>query len=1095
MSLARQIRILLLSLTAIAFTAAPNGEDARLLRNPAISGHNIAFVYANDIWLVDRAGGDARRLTTFQGNESEPHFSPDGQWIAFSGQYDGNTDVYVISVNGGEPTRLTWHPSTDLARGWSTDGTRVIFASGRASAPVGYPKFWSVAVKGGMPEPLPVPRVWQGSLSPDGRRMAYQMVSPNDAEWRNYRGGQTNPIRLIDLQTYDVAKLPWDGSNDLNPVWVGDQVFFLSDRDRTMNVYAYNVSSKALQQRTHLSEFDIKHLDGDGDGLVFEMGGYLYTLALNGGEPRKLTINVRGDFSWARPHWKVVGDQVRTWSISPTGKRAVFEARGDIFTVPADKGDVRDLTHTSGAAERAPAWSPDGQSISYFSDASGEYQLIITDQFGNNARTIPVANPTFFYTPSWSPDSKQIAFGDADRNLWVADVASGRVRKIDNEGFAHPQRIIYPEWSPDSKWITYTKRLHSQYAAVFVYSVETGETHQITDGMSNSWEPVWDKGGKYIYFLSSTNYALNIGWLDMTSYNMPVTSAVYLAVLAADEPNPFKPQSDDEELKKAGEEKADSSKTDKAGEGTGDKQTPAVRIDFANLDQRIVALEGVPPRQYVDLEAGEKGVVFYAENVANEPGATIHRYSLEDREGKAFLPGASGFIVSADGKKLLYGTSGNVFGIVDATGNHKPGDGKISTSDMRMHVDPEEEWQQIFNEAVRYQRDYFYVDNVHGLDLNWVKKTYAPWVGYVRHRNDLTYILDILGGETSIGHSFTGGGDWPDVETVPVGLLGADFAVANGRYRIQKIYRGENWNPDLRAPLSGPGINVNEGDYLIAVDGVDLTATMNPYSVFDRTANKQTVLTVNSAPSRDGARDVLVVPVTSEGALRQRDWMQRNRQIVDSLSNGRVAYVWLPNTGFGGYTNFNRYYFAQQDKQAAVMDERWNGGGSIADYMIDYMSRDLLGYFNNPVGDHQPFTAPNAAIWGPKVMIINDAAGSGGDMLPYMFRFKKIGPLIGTRTWGGLVGIWDVPPLIDGGGITAPRGGFYNVDGQWDVEGKGVPPDIEVEMDPKLVNAGRDPQLERAVATALELLETRAVHLLPQPADPVRVEPTRRKKP
>ncbi|HEX9692988.1 MAG TPA: PDZ domain-containing protein [Gemmatimonadales bacterium] len=1095
MSLARHVPLVLVSLVSLGLIAAPTGEDARLLRNPAVSAQHIAFVYANDIWIVDKAGGDARRLTTFAGNESEPHFSPDGSSVAFSGQYDGNTDVYVVSIDGGDPQRLTWHPSTDMVRGWSPDGSRIIFASGRASAPVGYAKFWSIPLAGGSAEPLPIPRAWRGSFSPDGRRMAYQMISLSDVEWRNYRGGQTNPIRLIDLRTYDVVKLPWEGSNDLDPVWLGDHVFFLSDRDRTMNVYAYNVSTGALQQRTHYTQFDVKNLAGGPGGLVFEMGGYLYALEPSGGEARKLTINVRGDFSWARPHWTAVNTQIRSWSLSPSGKRGVFEARGDIFTVPAKEGDVRNLTHTAGVAERSPAWSPDGQYISYFSDASGEYQLVIADQFGNNARSIALANPTFFYTPAWSPDSKHVSFGDADRNLWVADVESSRVRRIDNEAFAHPERIIYPEWSPDSKWVTYSKRLRSQFAAVFVYSLETGETHQITDGMSNSWEPVWDKGGKYIYFLSSTNYGLNIGWLDMTSFNMPVTSAIYLAVLSADEPNPFKPKSDDEEVKKAGEEEREEEKGEEKPAAGGAKAAPVVRIDFANLDQRIVALEGVPPRQYTDLEAGAKDVLFYAEDIENEPGVTIRRYSLEDREGEAFLPGINGFLVSADGKKLLYSSSGNTYGIVETTGSHKPGDGRIGTNDMRMRVDPEAEWQQIFNEAVRYQRDYFYVDNVHGLDLSWVKGTYGPWVEHVRHRNDLTYILDILGGETSIGHSFTGGGDWPDIETVPVGLLGADFTVANGRYRIQKIYRGENWNPTLRAPLSGPGIDVNEGDYLIAVDGVELTAAMNPYSVFDRTANKQTVLTLNNDPSRDGARDVVVVPVASEGALRQRDWMQHNRHVVDSLSNGRVAYVWLPNTSFGGYTNFNRYFFAQQDKQAAVMDERWNSGGSIADYMIDYMSRDLLGYFNNPVGDHQPFTAPNAAIWGPKVMIINDAAGSGGDMLPYMFRFKKLGPLVGTRTWGGLVGIWDVPPLIDGGGITAPRGGFYNVEGEWDVEGKGVSPDIEVEMDPKLVNAGRDPQLERAVAAALELLKTQAVQLLPEPPAPVRVESNRRRKP
>lgn len=1091
MRIVRYTTIPFLALLSIGLTLRPNGEDTRLLRNPAISAQNIAFEYADDIWVVDRAGGDARRVTSFQGAESDPHFSPDGQWIAFSGQYDGNTDVYLVSINGGEPTRLTWHPGPDLVRGWSTDGSHVLFASGRTGAPRATPRFWSVSRDGGNPEPLPVPRVWQGSLSPDGSRMAYQMIALNDAEWRDYRGGQTNPIRIIDLQGLDVEKLPWEGSEDLSPVWIDNTIFFLSDRDMTMNVYAYDVSTGSLVQRTHFDEFDIKNLAGGAGGLVFEMGGYLYTMDAAGGEPQKLTINVRGDFSWARPHWETVGDRVFTWSVSPTGKRAVFEARGDIFTAPAEKGDVRDLTHTSGVAERAPAWSPDGEHISYFSDASGEYQLVIADQFGNNPRTISLDHPTFFYTPEWSPDSKYLSFGDADRNLWVVDVESGNARLVDNEGFAHPQRIIQAQWSPDSRWITYSKRLTNQYAAVFVYSLDTGERHQITDGMSNSWDPVWDRGGDYIYFLSSTNFGLNVGWLDMTSFGMPVTTAIYMAVLEADEANPFGPESDDEAV---GEEGKDQASEAEGGEEEGaTDEEEAVTIDFAGLDQRIIALEGIPPRQYIDIEAGGEGVVYYAEVVQNQPGVTVHRYSLEDREGKPFLPGVNGFRVSADGKKVMYASRGDTYGIVDATGNHDPGDGRLDLSDMRMRVDPPAEWRQMFNEAVRYQRDYFYVENVHGLDLEWVKRAYGPWIDDVRSRDDLNYVLDIVGGETSIGHSFTFGGDMPDVDRVPVGLLGADLVPANGRYRIGKIYRGENWNPGLRSPLSGPGIDAAEGDYLFAVNGVQLTADMNPYSVFGRTADRQTVLTLSATGSDGDARDVVVVPVASEGALRQREWMEHNRHVVDSLSGGRVAYVWLPNTSFGGYTNFNRYFFAQQDKQAAVLDERWNQGGSIADYMIDYMSRELFGYFNNPVGDRQPFTAPNAAIWGPKVMIINDAAGSGGDMLPYMFRFKQLGPLVGTRTWGGLVGIWDVPPLLDGGAITAPRGGFYNVRGEWDVEGKGVPPDIEVEMDPKLVNAGRDPQLERAVQAALELLETQRVVLLRQPDDPVRVAPNRRR--
>jgi tricorn protease len=660
----------------------------------------------------------------------------------------------------------------------------------------------------------------------------------------------------------------------------------------------------------------------------------------------------------------------------------------------------------------------------------------------------------------------------------VLNIEKGEPVLIDNEGFAHPERTIYPEWSPDSKWIAYTKRLNNEYNTIFVYSLDQNKIHQLTDGMSDCRTPAWDKSGKYLYFLSSTNYGLNVGWLDLSSLERPIRRAIYMAVLSADEPSPLLPESDDEEAKK--EEKKEEDKKD-------ENKNVTVKIDFKGLDQRILSID-VPAREYSGLKTGKEGVLFYLEAVPNEDGLKLNRYNLKDREAKEVISGIQNYTLSADGEKLLYGKSGNQWAIADANGEVKAGEGSLKTSDMEMYLDPLKEAKQIFREAWRFQRDYFYVKNVHGLDLDWAYRTYAPWVDYVKHRSDLTYILDILGGETSIGHSFTGGGDFPDVEHVPVGLLGADYTVENGRFRISKIFDGENWNPDLRAPLSAPGIDVKQGDYLLAINGKELTDTMNLYSLFAQTADKQIMITVNSKPEMTGAREITVVPVGDETTLRQRDWIEGNRRKVDELSKGKLAYVWLPNTSVAGYNNFNRYYFAQKNKKGAVIDERFNGGGFIADYVVDLLSRELLGYFNNPVGDKQPFLAPNAALYGPKVMIINDAAGSGGDMLPYMFRMKKIGPLVGTRTWGGLVGIWDVPDLIDGGYITAPRGGFYNVKGEWDVENKGVAPDVAVEQAPKLVNEGHDPQLEKAVEVAMGLLKTEEVKLLPQPADPIRVK-------
>lgn len=1062
-------------MTVLPLVAA---DHARLLRSPAVSMEHVAFVYANDIWVAPRDGGEARRLTTGPGAETDPHFSPDGALVAFSGEYDGNLDVYTVPVQGGEPRRLTWHPGYDVVRGWSTDGTAVLFGSGRINVPMPLPRFFAVGLDGTMPEPLPLHNIEDGDFSPDGRRLAYQQISLWDPGWRNYRGGQANPIRIIDLESMVVEKLPWDGSTDLSPVWLDDTIFFLSDRDYAMNVWSYDTVTGELAQRTRFKTFDCRSLEGGAGRLVFENGGDLYTLEATGGEPRKLEIVLRGNFPWSREHWVDVSGQIRSAAVSPSGKRAVFEARGDIFTVPAEKGDVRNLTRNPGAAERDPAWSPDGNSIAWFSDQGGEYRLVIADQYGRNSRTVELPEPTFYYTLHWSPDSTHLAFSDADRNLWVLTVEGGTPKLIDNERFAHPDRMIYPEWSPDSRWIAYSRRLPNQFSAIFVYSLEKGESTRITDGMSESHSPAWDRGGKYLYFLGSTDYGLNVGWLDMSSMEQPLNYAVYLAVLDGEEPSPLAPESDDEKGKPEEEENEEAEKEA--------EEFPAVKIDFEGLERRVIALE-LPARSYYGLKAGQEGEIFYGEQVRNDPGMVLHRYTLEDREAADVQKGVSSFELSADGKKLLYSNLARDFHIVDSSGEPNPGDGALDLSGMRMKVDPAAEWRQIFREAWRYQRDFFYVENVHGLDLEWVYETYAPWVEHVRHRADLTYILDLLGAETSIGHSLTGGGDEPEVEQVPGGLLGADYTVHKDRYRIARIYVGESWNPGLRSPLSGPGIDVREGEYLLAVDGVELTAETNLFSLFDRTAGRQTVLTLNGKPAMKGSREVTVVPVESETALRQRQWIEDNRRKVDELSDGRLAYVWVPNTGGGGYTNFTRYFFAQQDRKGVIIDERFNTGGLIADYIVDLLSRDLLGYFSNPVGDRQPFTVPNGALWGPKVMLINENSGSGGDMLPYMFRSMKIGPLVGTTTWGGLVGIFDVPDLVDGGYMTAPRTGFFDVNGNWSVENEGVAPDILVEQIPKQALEGRDTQLERAVAEALRLLEEDPVELKPQPADPVRV--------
>lgn len=1065
------------AMLVLSFVSSPSlrAQSTLLLRQPTVSETEIAFAYANDLWSVPRSGGDARRLTAFPGQESDPQFSPDGRLIAFTAQYDGNTDVYVILATGGEPRRLTWHPGGDLARGWTSDGRRVVFASGRTSAPVGFQRLWTVSVDGGMEEPLPIPRAFAGDPSPDGRRFAYQELPPPNVQWRNYRGGQTQPIRLINMQDYDVEQLPWDNSNDQDPVWLGETVYFLSDRDWSINLYSYEIRSRELKQLTRFTDYDAKNLDAGGGALVFEQGGRIHLFDLRAGKSAPVDIRVAGDFPWQRPHFEDVSRALRNPALSPTGARAVFEARGEIITVPAEKGSFRNLTQSPGTADRTPSWSPDGKTVAWFADESGEYRLMIGSQDGlERPRAITLPNSSFQYTPVWSPDSRYLAFTDAGLNVWYVEIASGRVTRVDADQYAHPERTVDPVWSPDSKWLAYAKRLDNQFHAVMVYSVERNKAFQLSDGLSDASSPAWDRSGKYLYFLASTNYALSVGWLDMSSYDRPVQRGIYLAVLEADEPSPLLPESDEEKAK---------------GDTTKPKQDSsiAVQIDFPGLDQRILALD-VPLRNYTRLISGAPGVLFYGEVRPNEQGILLHRYDLAKRKSEQFLEGIQTAVASADGKKLLYGASGGRWGIVSTdAGLKKVGDGKIETA-IRVKVDPTLEFRQMFAEAWRYQRDYLYVRNFHGADWDGVKKMYEPWLQHVAHRSDFTYLLQNMAGELTLGHSYTLGGDLPDVDTVSIGLLGADIAVENGRYRVKRIYTGENWNPNLRAPLSAPGIKVSVSDYILAVNGVEILGTANFYSFFEGTANRPTSLTVNDRPTMDGARHVTVMPVTSEAQLRQRAWIEDNRRKVAEVSGGRLAYVWLPNTSTAGYDNFNRYYFAQQDKQGAVIDERFNGGGSAADYMVDYMNRRLTGFFNNPVGQKKPFRNPNAGIFGPKVMIINESAGSGGDLLPFMFRAMGIGPLVGTRTWGGLVGIWDVPPLMDGGGITAPRGGFYNLKGEWDVENLGVAPDVPVEQTPKDVIAGKDPQLERAVQEALKLLETQNVRIVSEPAAPVRVK-------
>lgn len=1094
-------RRFLLAALACAAAAAPAVQaQTRLLRQPTISATQVAFAYGNNLWVAPREGGDARRLTSFQGATTNPNFSPDGKWIAFSGQYAGNTDVYLVPAEGGEPKRLTYHPGADVVQGWTPDGTRIVFASSRESGN-NQMNFWTVSPEGDPPVALPMPRAFQGKISPDGKRVAYRMNGSWDDERRNYRGGQNRAIWIFDLATHDVVSPPWTDSKDIDPAWIGDVVYFLSDRDGVHNVWSYDTRTKALEQLTKFTDFDVKTLDAGGGLVVFEQAGYLHTLDPRTKQEKRLDITVRGDFPWLVPEWKDVSARVVNMALSPTGKRAALEARGEIFTVPAEKGDWRNITRSSGSAERTPAWSPDGKSVAYFSDAGGAYKLVIESQDGlTPPRSITLPEPSYYYTPSWSPDGTRILYSDAHLRLWVTEVVSGRSTKIDTDPYMLPDRSLNPVWSPDSRWVAYAKRLPSYFRAIFVYDVQAGATRQLSDGMADATWPAWDASGKYLYWLASTDFGPRTGWLDMSSYDHPTTRAVYAAVLRKSEPSPLAPESDEEGRGASGRDGAASATaTPSAGQSGNRDATPAppqVAIDFDGIANRVISL-GVAPRDYSALKAGTAGTIFFQENIpqtgtasANGPGGggdVLHRYSFKDRKASVFAQNVAQYTISADGKKLLWRAAGGqgALAIVNTEGAVPTGaQGRLNVA-LRMLVDPRAEYRQMFAEGWRNQREFLYVSNMQGADYEKVKAMYEPLVQYVAHRDDFGYLLDMTGAEVAIGHSYVRGGDVPEIPRANVGMLGADFRVQNGRYRITKIYDGESWNPELRAPLSGPGLDVKVGEYVLAVDGAELRAPDNIYRLLDGTANRQTILTIGPSPEMAGSRRVTVVPVPNENGLRNRAWIEGNRRMVDSLSKGRLAYVYIPNTGQPGYTSFNRYYFAQQHKQGAIIDERFNGGGSAADYIIDILERDFDGYFNNREGDHAPFTSPAAGIWGPKVMIINEMAGSGGDLMPYMFKRRKIGPLVGKRTWGGLVGTWDTPVLIDGGTMIAPRGGFFSREGKWAVENEGVAPDIDVENSPKEVIAGHDPQLERAVQEALRALEANPVKLMAEPPPPL----------
>lgn len=1077
------VALLALALTVARPSADVNVKDTRLLHQPATSGTHVAFVYADDLWVARLDGSGVKRLTTDDGVESSPAFSPDGSRIAFSAQYDGNTDVFVVSTDGGEPRRLTWHPGPDEVQGFTPDGSRVLFTSGRAVFTNRYTQLFTVSVDGGMPERLPIPNAASGAYSPDGRRIAYNPIAPRFDQWKQYRGGTVSRLWLFDTGSQNVEKVPQPDtrSNDVDAMWIGGTLYFRSDRAGEFNLFSYTPGQPGVRQLTTHKDFPIVKAAAGGGIIVYEQAGYLHQFDPASGNTKRLTFGVSSDLRETRARFVKGARWIRSATVSPTGARAAFEFRGEIVTVPAEKGDARNITRTTGAHERSPAWSPDGTRLAYFSDVSGDYMLHIAPQDGSgDVKTLKPGGAGFYGNLAWSPDNRFLAYTDNAQAIYVIDVGTGTPRKVAAAKVYGPVSSVTFGWSPDSRWLAYTANTQALAMTLAIYSIEQQKSFQVTDGLAEVSNPVFDRDGKYLYLFGSTDAGPVLDWFAQSTADNRRTRNVYMVVLRNDERSPLAKESDEEAPAErvtgkppAGDKPADGEKP------TTNAAPDPVRIDFEGIEYRILDLP-VRGGDLSSLQAGAAGQIYYLRASADPPLVSgppgpppqaLHRFDLKKRSDERILDQAREFHVSADGKKLLYGTRDSWSMVTLAAGQKiNPADGKLAVDAIEVRIDPRAEWAQIFDEAWRINRDYFYAANMHGVDWRAMKEKYGALLPDAASRSDVNLVLQWMSSELAVGHHRGGGGDRLETaKTVPGGLLGADYAVVNGRYRFAKVYGGLNFNPELRSPLTEPGVNVRAGEYLLAVNGREVRPPANVHSFFENTADKIVDLTVGPNADGSSSRTVKVVPVANEAALRNRDWVEGNLKKVDAATGGRVAYVYVPNTAQPGYDYFKRYFYPQSHKDAIIVDERFNGGGQVADYYIDILRRPLISYWAMRYGDD--LKTPTASIQGPKVMIIDETAGSGGDLLPWMFRKFKLGTLVGQRTWGGLVGVLGFPTLMDGGTITAPNLAIWTPEEGWVVENEGVPPDIEVEQTPKDVIAGKDPQLERAIAVAMDELK------------------------
>jgi len=1073
---------------------AADAPDTRLLRQPAVSKDHLAFVYGGDIWTSDRDGSHPIRITAHPASEFAPHFSPDGQWIAFSAGYDNNVDVYVVPTEGGQPRRLTWHPAADVVTGWSSDGKRVLFTSNREIANSRSGQLYEVALTGGYEKKVMKAVAVEGTWSSDGKRLAYRpyiMAYSGVSGWRQHRGGDTPPIWIIDPSGNQLEKIPHANASDSNPMWIGDDVAFISDRaDGAANLYLYDAHTHAVRQLTHETLWDVRNAGAYDHTIVYEAGGQLKTLDVKSGQVQPLAIHLELQSLQARPQWKDAAKNMTSAELSPTGKRVLVTARGDVFSVPVKDGSVRNLTATSGVRESDALWSKDGQRVAYLSDEGGAQALLIRDAAGlEKPSRHMLGTMGYFSLLGWSPDGHRAVFQDNHLHLYAIDLTTDAVALIDST----PRRLSFKvDFSPDSQWLAYTVIGENYLTQVRLHGFAASKNIDLTDSFVQTDTPVFG-GNDLLYFTASIDAGPTRVSLDMSTQERPLRMAIYAAVLSAAGHSPLPPKSGDEDAKgsKEGDKDKDkdpaksdaavksdaAAKSKKGGEqDKADKPAKPTRVDTTGLSQRLVPIP-VAERNYERLVVGSDGALFYL--ARRQPGssteppgpnghadADLYRFNFEEREEKLIKSRLVDFSASADKKKLLLTVGEGKLEVADA--NEKLDSKPVDLSNVRMLVDLREEWHQIFDEAWRMEQQYFYDPKMHGLPWAAIRTRYEPLLQFVQRREDLNELLVEMIGEMQVGHNRTGGGDVYSAPPTATGLLGADFAVVNNQYRIQKIYHGDRWNPFIVAPLATAGVDVVEGDVITAINGHALDGSVNIFSLLEGTAGKQVSLSVSRA-GQNGTHTAVVIPIANEAALRQWNWVEANRAYVERKSGGKVAYVYLPDTADDGYTFFNRMFFAQVDKPAVIVDDRRNSGGQAANYVLEVLNRKYLSGWKDR--DALVFNTPAAAIYGPKAMLIDQDAGSGGDFLPYGFKRLGLGKLIGTRTWGGLIGISANPPLIDGGFLTVPFFRVFTPEGEWRVENEGVAPDVEVPLDPLAVNAGDDAQLDAAIGDVLQQLK------------------------